>query len=95
MSTEWWDRPVRVMLRRNLADNVGSLARAAEVLLNEWPAERGPRHLRAQQAILRAMEKPDDPGPSIAARMAFEAAAREVDILVERGTTDKHRGARV
>ena len=80
----WWDRPVRVMISNSTAYNVQTSERAAEILLFNWPRDTGEKHLRARQAIVRAMEHPEDPGPTIAARRAFEAAAREAGILAER-----------
>ena len=84
MKRDWWDRPVRVLSGPSTAVNVSSVTRAAEFLMDEWPKESGAGLLRARRAVLRSLGRPDDPGTRIAARMAFEAAAREADILVER-----------
>ncbi len=81
MSTSW-ERPVRVLIGNSTAYNVTTLERAAELLMNDWPEGAG--SLRAKQAIVRAMERPNDPGTAYSARQAFEAAAREADLLVER-----------
>lgn len=80
----WWTNPVRVLIGSNKTYNVTSSERAAELLLGDgWPNRDSARHLRARQAVLRAMEKPDDPGPMHAAQRAFADAAREAGILME------------
>lgn len=56
--------------------------RAADLLLNEWPDESGSAYRKAKEAVLRAMEYPDDNGLNAASRLAFEEAAREAGILV-------------
>lgn len=85
MSSEWWDRPVRVMIDNSTAYNVNTNAQAAELLLgDDWPVKGSVRHVQAQNAVLRSMERPSDPGTLYVARQAFEVAAREADILVER-----------
>ncbi len=82
MSIDWWSEPVRVAVSGGTAVNVSSNGEAAKMLLEEWPEEAGEKHLRARQTILRSMNRPDDPGTLYAARMAFEAAAREAGILL-------------
>lgn len=82
---EWWDRPVRVMIGNRIACNVNNNEQAARMLLgDEWPDKASARYKRANATILRSMERPDDPGTLYAAQLAFEAAAREADVLVER-----------
>jgi hypothetical protein len=81
MSSEWWSEPVRVMVGNGTALNVSTNDQAASVLLREWPASEGARLVRAKKAVLRSMERPDDPGTRYSARRAFEAAAREAGIL--------------
>jgi len=78
-----WGAPVRVLIGSNTAYNVTTLEKAAELLLDGWP-DQGARSRRAREAILRAADRPGDPGTLISARMAFEAAARAADILLER-----------
>ena len=85
MVTDWWDQPVRVLIGNNLTYHVTRPDKAAELLLEEWPDQRGPAFARAQEAVLAAMEDPDSHSARLAARMAFEAAAREADILLESG----------
>ncbi len=82
MSIQWWSEPVRVSVDGRNTINVTDNERAARFLLEEWPGERGPRHLRARHTILRSMERPNDPGTLIAARMAFEAAVDEAGMLM-------------
>lgn len=84
MINDWWDRPVRVMIRPNLAYNVASSTKAAELLLNDWPKKRSRRHLAARKAVLHAMEHAEDEIARTNAIDAFEAAAREANILVDR-----------
>lgn len=81
MSMDWWSQPVRVAISGGTAVNVTSNGQAAKMLLEEWPEDAGEKLLRARQTILRSMERPDDPGTLYAARMAFEAAAREAGML--------------
>lgn len=83
MSNDWWSEPVRVAVSGGTAVNVSSNGEAARMLLEEWPEEAGDKHLRARQTILRSMDRPGDPGTLYAARMAFEAAAREAGMLRE------------
>lgn len=95
MSNDWWSDPVRVAVSGNTAVNVSSNGQAAKLLLDEWPVENGKQLLRARSTILRSMERPDDPGTLYAARMAFEAAAREADILLpEQPRTTAPAGAK-
>lgn len=82
MSNDWWNEPVRVAVSGGTAVNVSSNGQAAKMLLEQWPEEAGEKLLRARQTILRSMERPDDPGTLYAARMAFEAAAREAGMLL-------------
>lgn len=80
---EWWPDTVRVQIGSRTVFNVNSNEQAAHLLMNEWPL-KGDRYVRAMEAVLRSMEKPNDPGPRHAAFRDFEAAAREAGILVER-----------
>ena len=82
MSIQWWNEPVRVTLDGRNTIFVTDNERAARLLLEEWPGERGARHLRARTTILRSMERPNDPGTLYAARMAFEAAVDEAGMLM-------------
>lgn len=82
MSSDWWSEPVRVAVSGGTAVNVSSNGQAAKMLLEHWPEEAGDKHLRARQTILRSMDRPGDPGTLYAARMAFEAAAREAGMLL-------------
>lgn len=81
---KWWDRPVRIMVSGTTAFAVERLDRAAEILVNEWPAKRGPAYAHAKERLLKAMETPNSDSARAAARMAFEAAAREAGILDDR-----------
>lgn len=79
-----WSNPVRVLIGPNTTYVVATNERAAEMLLGDgWPGKEAAVHLRARRAILRAMDKPDDPGPMHGAQRAFEDAAREAGILIE------------
>ena len=76
-----FDRPVRVFVekRGNIADTVTSTVQAAEILLNRWPGDPGARkHLAARKACIAVLEGIKE---ARAARLAFEAAAKEADIL--------------
>lgn len=89
MSRLWWSEPVRVAISSGTAVNVTSNAQAAKMLLDEWPEESGEKLLRARQTILRSMESPDDAGTLLAARLAFEAAARAAGILLPKRPASK------
>lgn len=75
-----WHEPVRIQLggvTHIIFDNV----RAAEILLMEWPTSHDAHHRAAQETILRAMRRPDDPHLTEQSRVAFAVAAREAGIL--------------
>lgn len=82
MSSEWWSSPVRVMIGAGTTWSVDNNRRAAEMLMEEWPTEEGRQYSLARRAVLKAMEHPEDRSAQISARIAFQAAAREADILV-------------
>ena len=82
MSNQWWTQAVRVSLNGSTAINVNSNEQAGELLLGDWPDKGSASHLRAQEAVLRSMERPTDPGTLYASQRAFEAAARNADILL-------------
>lgn len=83
MSTQWWNRPVHVALGSGTEVTVNSNEKAASLLLNHWPENSIQQQQWACRALLRSMERPDDPGTLHAARQAFEAAAQAAGILVE------------
>lgn len=78
-----FDKPVSVMLGVNMTFTVDRPARAAEILLRQWPTRSGPKHLAAHSAVMKSLQHPDDAERAALARQAFEDAAREADILVE------------
>ena len=55
--------PVRVALGRagSVTHAVTGPERAAEILLNEWPAYPGSKHPVARKAVLKALEAARDP----------------------------------
>ncbi|MBL0935497.1 MAG: DUF982 domain-containing protein [Rhizobiaceae bacterium] len=76
-----FDQPVRVFVekRGNIADTVTTTVQAADILLHRWPGDPGARrHLAARKACIAVLEGIKD---ARAARLAFEAAAKEADIL--------------
>lgn len=80
----WWSKPVRVLIGSNTTYVVATNERAAELMLGtEWPGSESALHRKARVAILKSMDRPDDPASARAARRAFEAAAREAGILKE------------
>lgn len=86
MSAErgWWLKPViieRESIGRML--HVNNTRQAARMLLEEWPATPGPKHLAARRAVLAAMEKALDAKRQAAAREAFRQAAIEAGIADE------------
>lgn len=82
MVSGWWDRQVRVMIGSSTTHNVTRPSHAAELLLNDWPDERGPAYRKAKAAVLEAMQDPESDSLMMASRLAFEEAAREAGILV-------------
>lgn len=76
--------PVRVSIGKagNIAHGVASPEKAAEILLEQWPAPWGPKHLAARKAVLRAMESAYTTATLASARRAFSEAAEEAGILL-------------
>ncbi|KQZ20794.1 hypothetical protein ASD50_21645 [Mesorhizobium sp. Root552] len=79
-----FDEPVSLMLGISMTCTVDRPAKAADILLRQWPTEGGEKHRAARAAVLKAMENPSDPHLAALSREAFEDAAREADILMER-----------
>ena len=79
-----FDPPVRVALGMagNITQVVTSPERAAEILLGDWPADGGRKHLAARKALLKALEAARDAKADSAASKAFAAAAEEAGILM-------------
>lgn len=76
-----FDQPVRVFVekRGNIADTVTNTVQAADILLHRWPGDPGARkHLAARKACIAVLEGLKE---ARAARLAFEAAAAEANIL--------------
>lgn len=69
---------VKVGPAGNVTYVVNNAVMATYLLLNAWPTEGGPAHLAARVASMAAIEG----GDPAAASVAFEAAAREADVLV-------------
>lgn len=87
MADQFFDPPVRIELGKvGTAHSVATPRRAAEILLAEWPAKPGARHLAARRAVLKALESARDARAAAKAaeeaRAAFAAAAEEAGILL-------------
>lgn len=82
MSNQWWSRPVHVAVSNGTSVVVNNNRLAAEMLL-KWPLEGSEKAAWARRAILRSMERPDDPGPLLSAQMWFEAAAEEAGLRMD------------
>jgi hypothetical protein len=82
MNDGQFDRPVRVALgdSGNAIHIVTNTKQAVEILLYKWPSNPDSKHLAARVACAAVL---DGQKPSVMARRAFEAAAKEADILVE------------
>lgn len=80
---QWWPEEVHVAVSNGTSVVVRSTERAAELLLSEWPLEDTEKQRSARRACLRALERPDDAGPVLSARMWFKAAAEEAGILMD------------
>ncbi len=81
-----FDQPVRVFVekRGNIADTVTNTVQAADILLHRWPGDPGARkHLAARKACIAVLEGLKE---ARAARLAFEAAAAEANILAPHQT---------
>lgn len=78
-----WRSPVIVMAGKDFIPyRVTNAARAAEILLEHWPAEPGPKHLAARKVMLDCLSGKCDPE---AAREAFVQAGAEARNLVGGG----------
>ena len=76
-----FDRPVRVEIGGpGKIRAVTSTREAAECLVYRWPSDGGKKHLAARRACMQVLEGVKQ---AIVARRAFEAAAREADILLD------------
>lgn len=73
-----FDKPVQIMAGGELP-YVRSAGEAAWYLLKKWPAQEGPHHRKARQALVDLLE---GKGSVTTAREAFEAAADEAEIRV-------------
>jgi len=75
----WWSKPVRIRIGHGTTRiAVTNTVQAATLLLEQWPGGAGPKHLAARKACVAVLE---GKAPPARARRAFEAAAREADIL--------------
>lgn len=76
--------PVRVALGKaaNVTHAVTRAERAAEILLNEWPASPTKKQMDARRAVLHALMNMKDATAAAKAREAFAAAADEAGILM-------------
>jgi hypothetical protein len=84
MPDHFFSPPVRVALGKagNVTHAVTRAERAAEILLNEWPARPTKKQLDARRAVLHALMNMKDAAAAMKARAAFEAAAEEAGILM-------------
>lgn len=81
MDPKRWNAPVTVFTGKpGKMRVVASTVEAAEFLLERWPVEPGPLHMRARVACLEVLEGKMPPDH---ARAAFVAAAHEAGILVK------------
>jgi hypothetical protein len=75
-----FDEPVGLLTDKpGKTVQVTTAGRAAEWLLNKWPAKPGPKHLLARQAIVALLEGKVS---ATEAREAFEHAADEAEIRI-------------
>jgi hypothetical protein len=80
----WWDTGVPVTLHgASAVTRVTNTHQAADLLLNQWPVQPGPKHLAARKAVLKAMTRHRDAKALAAARKAFDEAAAEAGIRVD------------
>lgn len=81
MPAHWFSPGVRVAFGRvGQSVIVSSTEKAAELLLDErWPRPDGRKHLAARKACMAVL---DGQKEARHARKAFEAAAKEADILL-------------
>lgn len=76
----WFHPPVALALdpRGGVTTNITDVAKAAVVLLEHWPAAKGPKHLAAREACLAALA---GTGSAEVARQALVEAGEEADLL--------------
>jgi len=80
MEDKPFDTPVIVSLHSDTDRDVKSVKEALDVLMDEWPLEKGgPAHAEAMRACRRSL---DGQYPVEKARDAFSAAAWEADLFV-------------
>lgn len=81
MARIWWSKPVTVETRKTgQRISIGSVERASEFLLNEWPTlEDGKAYRDAKEALMEAFEGNLEPEK---AREAFLGALKEGDVFV-------------
>ncbi|WP_097142179.1 DUF982 domain-containing protein [Rhizobium subbaraonis] len=80
MDPKRWNKAVEVETERlGRIRDITSTEEAARFLLERWPVEPGPAHLKARIACLSVLEGKRQPDH---AREAFVAAAEEAGILV-------------
>lgn len=80
METGWFDVPVTIAIEGAGIRSIRSAREAADILMSQWPAERGRKYevaLKACQNVLYGNVAP------VLCRRAFEAAARQAGILLE------------
>ena len=77
-----FDKPVVVKLPGDAARSIKSVGHAADLLFDKWPLDT-PFVATARAACLKASVSPKDIAQ---AKMAFENAAREANILVAPGS---------
>lgn len=82
MEGEYFDTPVKVFFGKPGQIRVVGWAREAGDCLasSKWPIKSKRKHLAVQRAMAAVLEGKQ---PSQSARKAFEALAKDVDILVE------------
>lgn len=73
-----FQRPVNIAFGKGATVVVDNTRQAADLLLSEWPARRGPRHRDAVDACLKVL---DGHRSTVDAREAFIEAAQEAGIL--------------
>ena len=80
MQNDRFDVPVTVKFGTPVQQKVlRTVQDVSDFLLNNWPGKRSPKHRAALQACHDALAGDK---PTMTARRAFLAAAREVDVVV-------------
>ncbi len=79
-----FDHPVAVMVDKHKVI-VREVEQARDLLMNDWPSRRGPRHRDALETCLKVL---DGHRSTVDAEIRFREAAQEAGIILDRAETE-------